>query len=135
MNFINLDNFKTSEIIKDVILHPLRVNKDEGSGGILVETLRKDWQDVYGEDRDFSMQYYSVTESGAARDENVWHLHPTYQEDRFLLADGEVVVAIADPTRKFFNKRSIEFILYKSPRESLYCFDSKGYISWIFGSL
>jgi dTDP-4-dehydrorhamnose 3,5-epimerase len=108
MNFITLDNFKTSKIIKDVILHPLKVNKDEGSGGILVETLRKDWPEIYGENRGFSMQYFSVTGSGVARDEKVWHLHPNYQEDRFLLVKGEVVVAIADqrqdsPTKGLLN--------------------------------
>lgn len=53
MNFITLDNFKTSKIIKDVILYPLKVNKDEDSGGILVETLRKDWPEIYGGSRDF----------------------------------------------------------------------------------
>ena len=96
MNFITLDNYKTSKIIKDVILFPLKVNRDEDSGGILVETLRKDWPEIYGAGRDFSMQYFSVTDSGKARDEDKWHLHPNYQEDRFLLAKGEVVIAIAD---------------------------------------
>lgn len=108
MNFITLDNFKTSKIIKDVLLYPLKVNKDEDSGGILVETLRKDWPEIYGVNRDFSMQYFSVTNNGVARDEKVWHLHPNYQEDRFLLAKGEVVVAIADfrensPTKGLLN--------------------------------
>ena len=42
------------------------------------------------------MQYFSVTDSGLARDEKVWHLHPSVQEDRFLVAQGEVVVAVAD---------------------------------------
>ncbi len=94
MEFITLANKDNAKLIKDVILYPLRVNKDES--GILVETLRKDWKDIYGGSREFSMQYFSVTESGVARDEKVWHLHPNYQEDRFLVARGEIVTAVAD---------------------------------------
>lgn len=87
----NKDNFK---LIKDLVIRPLKVNKDES--GILVETLRTDWQDIYGNDRQFAMQYFSITKSGVARDEGVWHYHPTVQDDRFLLAQGEIVVAVAD---------------------------------------
>jgi len=95
MEFINLKNKDSAPLIKDVLLHPLRVNQDE-SGGILVETMRRDWKEIYGENREFFMQYFSVTDSGIARDEDVWHMHPTYQEDRFLLAQGQIVVAVAD---------------------------------------
>lgn len=95
MDLITLKNKNDHKIIKDVVIRPLRVNLDE-TGGILVETLRKDWEDVYGPERDFFMQYFSVTDSGLARDEKVWHFHPTTQEDRFLVAGGEVVVAVAD---------------------------------------
>lgn len=107
MEFITLANYKTSKIIKDVLLYPLKVNQDE-SGGILVETLRKDWKEIYGQNREFSMQYFSVTDSNIARDENVWHQHPNYQEDRFLLAQGEIVTAVADnregsPTKELLN--------------------------------
>jgi len=107
MEFITLKNKDSVKLIKDVLLYPLKINQDE-SGGILVETLRKDWKDIYGENREFSMQYYSVTDSGIARDEKVWHLHPTYQEDRFLVARGEIVVAVADkrensPTKDIIN--------------------------------
>ncbi|PIR79852.1 MAG: dTDP-4-dehydrorhamnose 3,5-epimerase [Candidatus Levybacteria bacterium CG10_big_fil_rev_8_21_14_0_10_35_13] len=107
MQFITFDNKEESSLIKDVLLYPLKINQDE-SGGILVETLRKDWKDIYGENREFSMQYFSVTESGVARDEKVWHLHPNYQEDRFLVARGEIVVAVADkrdgsPTKDLLN--------------------------------
>lgn len=94
MNFITLKNRDAAHLIKDVLLHPLKINRDES--GILVETLRKDWPGIYGQDRDFSMQYYSVTPSGVARDENVWHYHPTVQEDRFLVIKGDAVVAVAD---------------------------------------
>lgn len=93
MEFISLKNEKTSNIIKDVLLYPLKINKDES--GVLVETLRKDWPEIYGPDREFFMQYYSVTPSNAARDENVWHYHPN-QEDRFVVAYGEIITAVAD---------------------------------------
>lgn len=93
MDLINLKNRDNSKIIKDVILHPLKINKDES--GILVETLRSDWPGIYGPGREFKMQYYSITPSGMARDENVWHYHPN-QEDRFLVGEGSIVVAVAD---------------------------------------
>lgn len=95
MEFITLSNKNSMILVKDVLLYPLRVNKD--NSGILVETLRTDWKEIYGEGREFVMQYYSVTSPGLARDENVWHSHPTIQEDRFLVIAGEIVVAAADP--------------------------------------
>lgn len=106
MEFITLENKDTKNIIKDVVLHPLKINKDES--GVLVETLRKDWSVIYGEGREFAMQYYSITPSGLARDEDVWHCHPTVQEDRFLVISGEIVVAVADirddsPTKDVLN--------------------------------
>lgn len=94
MNFITVQNKEKKTLIEDVLMYPLRINQDE-SGGILVETLRSDWKDIYGRDREFFMQYYSVTPSGMARDENVWHYHPL-QEDRFLAIQGSIVVAVAD---------------------------------------
>lgn len=94
MDFITLDNLNSSKLINGILLYPLKINKDVS--GILVETLRTDWKGIYGQDREFAMQYYSVTESGIARDEDVWHFHPTGQEDRFLLVQGAIVVAIAD---------------------------------------
>lgn len=106
MEFITLKNKNSVRLVKDVLLYPLKVNKDES--GILVETLRTDWKDIYGKDREFAMQYFSVTDSGVARDEDVWHYHPTVQEDRFLVAYGEIVVAVADnreesPTKGLLN--------------------------------
>ncbi len=94
MNFITLKNKKNNRLIKDIVLYPLKINKD--ASGVLVETLRSDWKEIYGKDREFKMQYYSITPSGVARDENVWHYHPTIQEDRFLVVKGAIVVAIAD---------------------------------------
>src|SRR3989344_8383695 len=93
MEFVNLANKDSVTLIKDILMHPLKVNADES--GILVETLRTDWKDIYGPGREFAMQYFSVTRSGAARDETVWHYHPQ-QEDRFLVAQGEIIVAVAD---------------------------------------
>lgn len=93
MNFITLKNKDEVKLIKDVLLFPLKINRDES--GVLVETLRKDWREIY-EGREFAMQYYSITQSGIARDENVWHYHPTVQDDRFLVVNGDIVVAVAD---------------------------------------
>jgi dTDP-4-dehydrorhamnose 3,5-epimerase len=94
MELITLENKESIRLIKDVVMHPYKVNEDES--GVLVETLRKDWVDIYNDGREFSMQYYSETASGLARDEKVWHYHPTVQDDRFSVIKGEVVVAIAD---------------------------------------
>lgn len=107
MEFITLKNKNKVKLIQGVLLYPLRINQDE-SGGILVETLRRDWRNIYGKGREFSMQYFSVTPPGVARDENVWHLHPSYQEDRFLLTSGSIVTAVADqretsPTKGILN--------------------------------
>ena len=106
MELITLANKDSVKLIKDVAIHPYKVNED--SSGILVETMRKDWADVYGDDREFFMQYYSETASGLARDEDVWHYHPTTQDDRFSVVKGEIVVAIADnrqdsPTKGLLN--------------------------------
>lgn len=94
MEFITLENKDTIKLVKDVLLYSLKVNRDES--GILVETLRSDWKDIYGTNREFAMQYYSITRPGIARDEDVWHYHPTVQEDRFLVVKGEIVVAVFD---------------------------------------
>jgi len=94
IELITLKNKDKVNLVKDVLLYPLKINKDES--GVLVETLRKDWPQIYGPGREFSMQYYSITPPGVARDENVWHYHPTYQEDRFLVISGSIIVAVAD---------------------------------------
>ncbi|MBI4089351.1 MAG: dTDP-4-dehydrorhamnose 3,5-epimerase family protein [Candidatus Levybacteria bacterium] len=94
MELITLKNKDKATLVKDVVMRPLKINKDES--GVLVETLRKDWPDICGPGREFTMQYYSVTPPGLARDEDVWHFHPTVQEDRFLVISGEIVMAIAD---------------------------------------
>ncbi|MDP2684880.1 MAG: dTDP-4-dehydrorhamnose 3,5-epimerase family protein [bacterium] len=112
MELITLENKDNSNLIKDVLMHPLKVNRDES--GILVETLRTDWKEIYGQDRKFSMQYYSKTASNIARDEDVWHIHPNYQEDRFLVVEGEIVVAVADQREVSSTKGSINIFRMKA---------------------
>lgn len=94
MEFITLANKDKVSLVRDILMYPLKINKDDS--GVLVETLRTDWKEIYGKDREFEMQYFSVTKRGIARDEDVWHYHPTVQEDRFLLTQGAIVVAVAD---------------------------------------
>ncbi|HUE75714.1 MAG TPA: dTDP-4-dehydrorhamnose 3,5-epimerase family protein [Chloroflexota bacterium] len=102
-DFIRPD--ESTGMIHDVVVRPLRVNADPR--GILVETLRTDWSDVYGVDREFHQTYYSVTNPGVARDEDRWHHHYS-QEDRFVVLGGNIVLAIYDgrsesPTRGRLN--------------------------------
>lgn len=115
MEFITLKNKDDVKLIKDVLLYPLKVNKDES--GILVETLRRDWPTIYGKDREFAMQYYSVTSPGVARDEKVWHYHPTIQEDRFVLAYGEVITAIADLREDSLTKGLLNLFYMKANQD------------------
>src|SRR3989344_5620404 len=128
MEFISLKNKDTSNIIKDVLLYPLKINKDES--GVLVETLRKDWPLIYGTGREFSMQYFSVTDPLIARDEDVWHYHPN-QEDRFIVAYGEVVTAVADnredsPTNGllnlFYMRSDVDPYILLIPKRTLHGF-------------
>lgn len=91
MELLSLKNQK--DLIADVVLYPLKVNRD--SRGILVETLKTDWPKVFNSNRSFAQNYYSITSSGVARDEDRWHYHPQ-QEDRFVVAQGDIVVAIYD---------------------------------------
>jgi len=128
IEFIDLKNKQDAKLIKDVIIYPLRVNRDES--GILVETLRKDWPLIYGGEREFSMQYFSVTKPAVARDENVWHSHPT-QEDRFLAAYGEIITAVADnrdgsPTNGllnlFYMRSDVDPYILLIPKKTLHGF-------------
>jgi len=117
MKFVTLENYKTSKLIKDVILHPYKVNQD--ASGILVETMRKDWNDIYNDGREFFMQYYSETPPGLARDENVWHYHPTTQDDRFSVVKGEIVVAIGD-NREDSETKGLLNLFYINARKDPY---------------
>lgn len=80
--------------ISGVHLRSLRVNRDPR--GTLTELLRRDWDDIYGEDLPFAQVYTSTTAPGVARDEDKWHVHQ-HQTDRFYCLAGRIVVAIADP--------------------------------------
>jgi dTDP-4-dehydrorhamnose 3,5-epimerase len=117
MEFITVFNKNKTKIIRDVQMHSFRINKDES--GILVETLRSDWEDVYGQGREFFQQYYSETPSGIARDENMWHYHPTIQDDRFSVIKGEIVVAIAD-NRENSETKGLLNLFYINARENPY---------------
>jgi len=117
MEFITLANKDSVFLIKDVVVHPYNVNED--SSGVLVETMRKDWGDVYGQGREFFMQYYSETASGVARDENIWHYHPTIQDDRFSVIKGEIVVAIGD-NRKDSETNGLLNLFYINARKDPY---------------
>jgi dTDP-4-dehydrorhamnose 3,5-epimerase len=129
MELITLVNKDNQRKIMDVMMHPYKVNSD--TSGVLVETLRKDWDDVFDNDRKFYMQYYSETPSNVARDEDVWHYHPTVQDDRFSVIKGAIVVAIADnrydsPTRGvlnlyYINAKENPYLLLV-PRQTLHGF-------------
>jgi len=89
---ITLGNRKN--LIEGVTLHKLKVNRDDR--GILVETLKSDWRDIFDPQiRPFAMNYYSITKPGVARDEDLWHVHQK-QEDRFLTILGNTIVAVYD---------------------------------------
>lgn len=129
LDFITLNNLNKFELIKDTVIRPLKINKDET--GILVETLRVDWSDVYGDKQPFAMQYYSETKSSVARDEKLWHFHPGGQQDRFEVITGSIVVAIGDiredsPTKGllnlFYMDSVIDPYLIVIPKRTLHAF-------------
>lgn len=91
MKLLNLSNLEY--IIDDVIVHPLKVFRDER--GLLVESLKSSWEEVYSNHRPFSQNYYSITEPGQARDKDTWHVHE-FQEDRFVVIAGDIVIALYD---------------------------------------
>jgi dTDP-4-dehydrorhamnose 3,5-epimerase len=80
-------------LIQDVLLRPLKVNSDPR--GNLTEVLRADWAEVYGDELPFAQAYFSHTLPRVARDEDRWHVHAR-QHDRFVIASGCAVVALAD---------------------------------------
>lgn len=93
MNYKYLDFEDSEGIIQGVVLRKLIFHTDKT--GALVETLRTDWQDVFGEQLPFKMQYMSITPSFVARDEDKWHVH-NLQKDRFICVSGKIVTAIFD---------------------------------------
>lgn len=94
MDFFTLDKKDSFKLIKDVVVHPLKVNRDKR--GILVETLKTNWPDLYKPRWPFAQTYYSITYSNIARDEDRWHVHPKKQVDRFVVVQGNVVFALYD---------------------------------------
>jgi dTDP-4-dehydrorhamnose 3,5-epimerase len=94
-NYFNLSKKNSYRFIADVVIHPLKVNRDPR--GSLVEIMKTSWKDIYSKDSlPFSQTYYSETLPGTARDEDLWHYHPAGQQDRFGVIKGEIVVAIFD---------------------------------------
>jgi dTDP-4-dehydrorhamnose 3,5-epimerase len=81
-------------LIKEVVVYPLKVNRD--SRGILVEVLKTNFKKIYSPRYQFSQCYYSVTKPKTARDKDRWHCHPTKQIDRFVVIKGDIVVALYD---------------------------------------
>ena len=117
MEFITLENLDKVKLIRDVALHPYTMHED--ASGLLVETLKTNWGDVYGKGREFFQQYYSETPSNLARDEDLWHYHPTVQDDRFSAVKGEIVVAIAD-NRKGSETEGLLNLFYINARKDPY---------------
>ena len=95
MNFSYITLENQEDLIDGIIIRKLVVHKDDS--GILFETMRTDWDDVYNEaDNKFVMQYMSQTPSSLARDEDQWHVHKN-QKDRFVCTSGKIVAAVYDP--------------------------------------
>jgi dTDP-4-dehydrorhamnose 3,5-epimerase len=96
LDYFDLSKLKNYKLIKDVKVYPLKVNRDKR--GILVETLKTNWSEIYDPDKyPFTQNYFSLTDSNTARDEDRWHIHPAKQADRFVVPLGRLVVALFDP--------------------------------------
>ena len=117
MNYLNSQNSKN--LIEGVVLRVLVIHKDES--GTLVETLRRDWQDVFDNDElDFLMQYLSITPSGLIRDEDKWHVHKK-QKDRFICVSGKIVTALYDPRQGSKTKGQINlFLMGPAKKEEMF---------------
>jgi len=76
--YITLAN--QQNFIEGVVVRALVIHRD--ASGTLVETLRRDWNDVFDDkELNFAMQYISVTPPGEIRDRDRWHVHKN-QKDR-----------------------------------------------------
>ena len=110
-----LDSTDSQNLIEGVILRALVIHRDES--GTLVETLRRDWNDVFdGEKLNFAMQYLSITPSGLVRDEDKWHVHKK-QKDRFICVSGKIVTALYDPREGSITKGQINLFLMGSEKQ------------------
>ncbi|OGD88626.1 hypothetical protein A3I53_03070 [Candidatus Curtissbacteria bacterium RIFCSPLOWO2_02_FULL_40_13b] len=106
------------DLIEGVVVKKLVIHKDQS--GTLVETLRKDWTDVYNElNLPFTMQYLSVTPSGVCRDEDKWHVHKI-QKDRFICVSGRIITALYDPRENSKTKGRLNLFLQGPQKEELY---------------
>lgn len=96
MDILTYQNQK--DLIEGIKLHQLKINRD--SRGLLVETLKETWSDIFHRPKlQFGQSYCSVTLPGFARDEDKWHNHPTKQTDRFVIIKGSAVFALYDPRK------------------------------------
>ena len=103
--YINFNNQK--DLIADVVLRKLIIHQDET--GLLFETLRRDWPDVFNNhDLNFVMQYVSITPPNVIRDEHKWHVHKN-QKDRFICIKGRIVTTLYDGRKnsKTYNKLNL----------------------------
>lgn len=108
LDFLSYNNQKN--IISQVKLQKLTINRDKR--GMLVETLREDWKEVFHRpDLQFGQSYYSITNLGFARDEDQWHIHPTKQTDRFVILSGNAVVALCDWRKESKTYRMLNLFL------------------------
>jgi len=107
MKYITLKN--SQNLIEGVVLRKLIIHKDES--GSLVETLRRDWTDVFNDkELNFAMQYLSITPSGLIRDQDRWHFHKK-QKDRFICVWGKIVTALYDPREGSKTKGKLNLFL------------------------
>lgn len=109
MNYTYLDLNNQKDLIEGVVLRKLVIHKDKS--GVLVETLRRDWNDVFDDkELNFAMQYISVTPSGEIRDRDKWHVHKK-QKDRFICVSGKIVTALYDPRKESKTKGQTNLFL------------------------
>lgn len=88
-------------IIPGVKLYKLEVHRDKR--GLLMENLKNNWPEIFNAALPFGQNYLSITNPGFARDETLWHQHPT-QTDRFVIIKGNAVFAL-------FNKGQLNLFL------------------------
>jgi len=100
MDYLNSTNSKN--LIEGVTVRALVIHRDES--GTLVETLRRDWNDVFDEkELNFAMQY-------EIRDSDKWHVHKS-QKDRFICVSGKIVTALYDPREGSKTKNALNLFL------------------------
>lgn len=116
MNYQYINLVKQNDLIDGITLRKLIVHKDPT--GLLVETLRSDWQDVFSpSDLNFAMQYMSKTPPGIARDEQMWHVHK-FQKDRFICISGKIITAIYDPRENSKTKGQLNLFVMSPQNEN-----------------